>query len=95
MKKKSALELGRLESIMWLLDPNGGRRTGRSYTMAVAYINIAMSYAGEWIIVRDHYPSYQADEMLLSMIRNWIQKEMPKIKVEFKRDCFRIMGRKP
>jgi hypothetical protein len=85
------MRLKNLETLLWLLDPNAYRRSGRSYTMAVAYVNIAMKYPGQWIYVRDHYPNHMADTFLLGTIKRWCRENLKKTPVEFKYNEFRIL----
>lgn len=44
-----------LPAIEWLLDVNSYRAQGRTYTMAVAFIKIAMKRPGMPVRVRDHH----------------------------------------
>jgi hypothetical protein len=67
------MHLKRFDALMWLLDPREHRRTGRSYTLAVVYINLAMKYPGEWITVCDHFPTHDADVRLVAMIKAGIR----------------------
>ena len=71
-ERKSSLSVERkqrLEAIEWLLS-DYARAEGRSYLMATVYIEKALRTPDVWITVRDHFPTYNADRNLLSLIRN-------------------------
>jgi len=57
----------KIEVLDWLLDENN-RHQGRTYLMAIAYINIGLRNLGKYIKVNDHYPGREADKMLLAAI---------------------------
>jgi len=78
-------------TIKWLVDDT--RQTGKSYLLALAFVEKALEFRGVWVYVFDHYPIQQGREHLLSIVRNILGSEMPNDiaeKVEFKRDSFRI-----
>ena len=87
--KKPKMMLRNLDVLQWLFDPVGNRATGRSYTMAIAYINLSCS-SSQWITVRDHFPTQQADDCLMDMIKNICKKQFPEIRFQFKRNEFRV-----
>ena len=83
-KPKNKLHLKNLDVCLWLLDPCCNRATGRSHTLMMAYINLALKYPGEWFTVRDHYPTFQADEMLIHRIKTWFRSNAKDVPLEFK-----------
>lgn len=61
----------KLEVLNWLLDPDA-MRSGRTTLMAIAYINIALKKPGMIIEINDHHPGYEADRMILGVIRDLV-----------------------
>lgn len=61
-----------LDLLINLFDINKGRGTGRSYTLAVALITLAMKYPGHYIHVIDHSEPILGprDIIKISMIQN-------------------------
>lgn len=68
----------RNEFAQWLTDPVGNIGTGRSRTLALAYIANAMKYPDVLIIVRDHWPTEEADRRLLYEMA-WLIREVYKV----------------
>ena len=50
------------------------RRTGRSTTIALELLSIAMKNPRQWIPIKDHFPSLDADENLMRMMHDIIRK---------------------
>lgn len=65
-----------LKAVKWLLDCNCFRASGRSYLMAVVFIDMAMRYPGQKICIYDHFPAVQAKERILRLIKNIITSEL-------------------
>ena len=74
-----------------LYDPKGYRATGRSTTLAKAYIRIAKRYPDEWIMPNDHHFSKDDDRYIMKKIHDEINNlELEKYEeFEFSRDKFR------
>ncbi len=54
MPELTIQQMGAIETLEWLFDPNEHRRTGRSLVTAIALIRIALRYPGRSIEIRDH-----------------------------------------
>lgn len=84
----------RLQAAQWLFDPIGNRRTGRSYLLSLAYINLSLKYPGVWIRFRDHHFSHISDQIVGGYIHAHAKK-LKKMKFEFKIDQFRLVEEYP
>ncbi len=86
-------QLQHLESTKWLFNEIGNRQAGRSYTIAVALIILAMENPKRDILYSDHFPGYisRASENLRKCIQEIVGKieEKPTNEAEFKK---RISG---
>lgn len=83
-----------LDTLRKLLDPISHRRTGRSFVMAIVFIELALENAGGWVTVFDHYNDYiKAKEHLINTIRHILRQDK-KIKAEYRRDAFRIVRKR-
>lgn len=78
-----------LESLEWLI--NGNRNSGRTYLLAITFIRRAIDNPGMWIQIFDHYPTQQAKEHLLDLIKMIICQDGIIFKnAEFRRGEFKI-----
>ncbi len=69
------------------------RATGRTTRIIDEYIQELYRHLGEWIEIEDHYPSPQADRMVLDKIMARMELEHPgdKVNVDKSRKIPRIM----
>jgi len=58
----------RYEEVKWLLDDINNRQTGRSYLMALAFIEIAAENPGKWIRCFDHYGNFVSNRYMIETI---------------------------
>lgn len=64
-----------------------GRATGRTIRLCDELVQKFFNAPyGEWVPVKDHYPTRQADEMLLNHFMKRMETEHPNIEVEVKKD---------
>lgn len=63
----------KLKALDWLLDPDN-RNEGRTYLMAITYINIALKNPGQVISVIDHHPRQESAKLMLNTIHNIVKQ---------------------
>lgn len=63
------------------------RRTGRSTVIALDLLSTAMKNPRQWIPIKDHFPSLDADEHLMRMMHDIIRK------LELQAFQFRVVSR--
>lgn len=63
------LQKQHINSVFWLFSP-GGRRTGRTYLLAVIMIAYAYDWPGTRIPIRDHANRRDQDQQLIWVIRD-------------------------
>lgn len=54
------------EAVKWLLDPVGNRARGRTFLMAMVFIELAIEDRGRWVTFFDHFPDKQATDYFLT-----------------------------
>jgi len=80
-----------LETIRWLVDFNENIAEGRSFLLAIAFIEMAIKYKNRWIQVFDHFPAKQATDRLLFTIKNIISQDKKLLeRTEFRQREFKI-----
>ena len=79
----SKIQRKHLKAIEWFISDNN-RREGRSYLLAIAYINKAVNSRGQWIQVLDHFPTTETNRRLFEVIEQMISKD----KQLLKKSCF-------
>ena len=78
-----------LESIEWLISDQ--RAVGKSFLLALAFIDKAVNNRGMLIRVFDHFPERQATIRLLCTIENIISQDKKLLeRTEFEQNGFRI-----
>lgn len=86
----SKLQQKHFDSLKWLVSDS--RRDGKTYLLAIVFIQKAISKQGEWVRPFDHYPEIHGLENLMNLIHGLLtDKENFTFDSEFKRDEFRIV----
>lgn len=75
MAKLTPLQLKHYDSLQWLLNPDN-RGQGRTYLMAIVWLNMAHSKPGVWIEVYDHIPySARATSNLVYVLKDILEAD--------------------
>ncbi len=68
----------------WLLNPIGNRGDGRSFLMALTFVETATEYPNVEIKIFDHFPHRHADRVLLDTVQEIIEGLPKKTRERFK-----------
>jgi len=69
----TANQIDTVRALDWLLDPEGSRRTGRTFAMAIALIRQALQHPGHDIYYMDHVGGLPQRDMM-HLCRNTIER---------------------